>query len=673
MLRACLLRLAITVLLLIVFLSRDGSLAFGGAGFCYPLSRLSVDITSTVSSFGQYHTNVETKSVSGLKCGSEAILKNSCRTGVVYGRRKTSLTGLASNKDIEGRRSSGPLGEKKNNAYRRRGGGLRVTIPLGRRNRSQNREMRSGGGDTDRDFMNCEEPSSHSPNSIVITETPPRGRWRRLRVLRPRNRNEGRGNTDKQSQEERQLPSASSSQRRGGNNRRAKQGRRDETAAENPHEHAKSSTRSITPSTPLSPPPIAEELMEIVTVENVTGDSVRDSHVDVDPIAETKWGTSQEHSDENEDETEESTKKSSKEQRVSFSATAKSSRVLKLDSGNSALLTKYMTQPVERYSVISFYGDADGDSIEDESGGQVSGRRWLIRRLTKQESAPYRSKERAIGNGNRSRPNFLNRRSPTEDADEGPGLAVDTKSENFFRLAVPLKPLIGLDLTPVIDVEVIPPARKIAPSNINFEENERASDHEADSDQKDSNSNGGWRDRIMGKGIDDNEVVRIQSLRVSLLSTEEEVREIMNKKKSLPFRKQQSVKTKIANPAATAVSKNQNVRKMGYEAIGMVDTVAEWTQPHLTFESEITWNEGGANKRKSHDCSITVKSTVATSLTIPPLPISLPLPTALFVKKLGSTITKRVLALVLPRFLRLLESDFKRWANIDAKDKPAEE
>eukprot|EP00957_Ditylum_brightwellii_P097793 7447201-Ditylum_brightwellii.AAC.1 len=112
---------------------------------------------------------------------------------------------------------------------------------------------------------------------------------------------------------------------------------------------------------------------------------------------------------------------------------------------------------------------------------------------------------------------------------------------------------------------------------------------------------------------------------------------------------------------------------MGYAVIGMVDTVAEWTQPHLTLDSKITWNEGGADKRKHHDCSITVKSTVATSLTIPLLPISFPLPTALLVKKIGSIIIEHVLALVLPCFLRLLESDFKCWANIDADNKLTEE
>eukprot|EP00957_Ditylum_brightwellii_P145780 11100513-Ditylum_brightwellii.AAC.1 len=65
--------------------------------------------------------------------------------------------------------------------------------------------------------------------------------------------------------------------------------------------------------------------------------------------------------------------KSSKEQCVSFLAMAKSSHTLKLDGGNSTLLTKYMTQPVECYSAISFYGDTNGDSIEDESGRQLSG------------------------------------------------------------------------------------------------------------------------------------------------------------------------------------------------------------------------------------------------------------------------------------------------------------
>ena len=81
-----------------------------------------------------------------------------------------------------------------------------------------------------------------------------------------------------------------------------------------------------------------------------------------------------------------------------------------------SLFVKYMTQPVEQYSLLSSH-DSDKNDV---------GRRWIVRRLTKLESKPYYSRH------------------------------LNDFENNFFRLAVPFKPIIGWDLTPVIDVKVIP-------------------------------------------------------------------------------------------------------------------------------------------------------------------------------------------------------------------------
>jgi hypothetical protein len=317
-----------------------------------------------------------------------------------------------------------------------------------------------------------------------------------------------------------------------------------------------------------------------------------------------------------------------------------------------------MTQPVEQYSLLSFH-DEEPVKKNMRSGSKRSGtnslkaRRWLVRRLTAEESKRY-----VESNGRGSKSN------------------TPASADNLFRLAVPLLPLIGWDLTPVIDLEVIPPQVKSNTSNIEsrsskWQESSKVSCNSNEHDYDEVSSVGlnrmqkwaplkGIRNRV-GRNPDyvgsDNgqlvPVVKIRSLSVSLLSTQEEVHAAMLGKQ----------------PNSNKLQHHQS-SKMQEEAIGMVGKVEEWLKPHITFEAELSWTDNGegagANKDDinpaSSDSIVTVKSTAITSLTIPKLPSG---PSAFLVTRLGSTLTSKALEICLPRFLRQLERDYYRWSGLD--------
>ena len=314
--------------------------------------------------------------------------------------------------------------------------------------------------------------------------------------------------------------------------------------------------------------------------------------------------------------------------RVTFKATRVSSKAML--SRPVATLTEYMTQPVSQYSLLSFH-DAEGST----KSNQMRSRRWLVRRLTTDEAQRYLDS------------------SSSEVMDES----------NLFRLAVPLLPLIGWDLTPVIDLEVIPPQCD------NFDDSELSSDDDSSSAYLDSRPDSsvdqakwaplrGIRKRIKRsrddrqKDVDgetptdcDSPVVKIRSLRVSLLSTQEEVNEVMSS------------------------NGRKNTRRgsnMQQEALEMVGKVEEWLRPHISFEAELSWNDGLSNigvvAENESLSTVSVKSTAITSLTIPK--ISPAFPSAFLVKRLGATLTSQALAICLPRFLRQLEKDYNRWSGL---------
>jgi len=207
---------------------------------------------------------------------------------------------------------------------------------------------------------------------------------------------------------------------------------------------------------------------------------------------------------------------------------------------------------------------------------------------------------------------------------------------DYFRLAIPLQPLVGIDLTPVIDVAVVSPAS----SSTNI----------LHSDSIDNLSNS---------------EILVQSLRVALLSTTAEVNEAMDGEVKNDGRSRQHSTSQTRRSL-----NNANIAEMGNEAIGAMGKLEEVMKPHLSFVSTISWNAGnndernGARKLLSKDgARLRVQSRVTTSLTIPPeLPVSIP---RVVVSKFGSLVTKRILAIALPQFLRQLELDFERWASLE--------
>ncbi|KAL7543892.1 hypothetical protein ACHAWF_007479 [Thalassiosira exigua] len=319
--------------------------------------------------------------------------------------------------------------------------------------------------------------------------------------------------------------------------------------------------------------------------------------------------------------------------RVTFKATRKSSKAIL--SKPVASLAEYMTQPVSQYSVLSFHDAEESSSIsgsEDKTSLDPTPRRWQVRRLTTEEAQRYISTSVCV---------------EEEVMDES----------NLFRLAVPLLPLIGWDLTPVIDLEVIPP-EPIYDDDANYREAASDSSH---GDQSLPQGNNKWaplkgiRERMQNNGDNSPEgnigdgpsVVKIRSLRVSLLSNQEEVKEVMTNRQ--PNR----------NRGGT----------MQKEAIEMVEKVEDWLRPHIHFEAELSWNDDVINGSARYDSAstVTVKSTAITSLTIPKIPSDIlraTVPSAFLVKRLGATLTSRALAICLPRFLNQLEKDYVRWSGL---------
>lgn len=369
-----------------------------------------------------------------------------------------------------------------------------------------------------------------------------------------------------------------------------------------------------------------------------------------------------------------STARRSNGKRVTFFASKECSRTISLDEEYSQLLDEYMTLPLEQYSVKSFHDGGPNSKME--------GRRWFLRRLDAEESAQYLGAYEPRDNheGYMRNGGLSNDGDGTHNHEHG----------RFFRLVVPLAPLIGVELTPVIDLEVIPALKQSLTMEVNDDMAADDTPTEAASDSQDSmeeklpesaprtrrrplravrrvlrrgrrnQQSDGENEKIIGEINDDIGevgVVRIQSLRVSLLSTEDEVKALMKTRRR--------VSKPIDRP--TQVSQNPSVVQMGTEAIGVVGRVEQAIEPHITFDATITWDQNA-----EVGPSVTVKSTAVTSLTIPKrataLRVPLPLPLGVLVRRIGSLLTKKALEITLPRFLRQLERDLERWARGDDGD-----
>lgn len=326
-----------------------------------------------------------------------------------------------------------------------------------------------------------------------------------------------------------------------------------------------------------------------------------------------------------------------KAERVTFKATREASHSISnnsdsiLSSTQRATLTEYMTQPVEDYSLLSFHDEEDPSlNSASHKHKQVTSRRWFVRRLTHEEAGNYIV-------------------DPSCSA---------VKESNLFRLAVPLKPLIGWDLTPVIDLEVIPPETsddEATSLDHNIEQSTRSPEEE----NRDEVNSSKWRPlKGLRHAVDGarregavRPTVKIRSMSVSLLSTKEEVRQLMSKS--------------FSNENHNGKHIDEKEKGMQVEAIGMVGKVEEWLKPHITFEAELSWQEDITTTKSS---VVTVKSSAVTSLTIPRIPndiIRSTVPSAFLVKRLGATLTSKALEICLPRFLRQLERDYYRWSGIE--------
>jgi hypothetical protein len=326
--------------------------------------------------------------------------------------------------------------------------------------------------------------------------------------------------------------------------------------------------------------------------------------------------------------------------RIQFTAQHTSKRSLEdLDESLLSLLHEYMTQPVEQYSLLSFHEQQhDLTNNKTNKASTIQSRRWIVRRLTTKEAEFYHNRERGGSAWKQQRYNGT--------------------AESFFRLAVPLMPLVGLDLTPVIDLSV-----DVINNNDKSPEIQRGINDNTNTQHL--NNNGRWWSRKEIAALQQHDQVRVRSLRVALLSTDEEVTLAMKGY----VRKSDSYTTSSSSNTNHKPDRNMKLR-MGYEAIGMAGSLEKIIQPHVSFQSVISWSPSssaaGTNANNNNPKPfIKVRTEVATSLTLPPLPLPL-FPSSVVVANLGSMVTKKALSMVLPHFLKVLRNDFCRWANADA-------
>jgi len=234
----------------------------------------------------------------------------------------------------------------------------------------------------------------------------------------------------------------------------------------------------------------------------------------------------------------------------------------------------------------------------DESSEKEWKRRWYVRRLNKEESKSYRKAE--------FYENYFANREGCKDMIES--RAVENAG-NYFRFSIPLKPLTGIDLTPTIDVIVY------SPGSLN-----------------DSNE-------------DVEQDIFLQSLKVSLLERSEGYAD---------------------NRDLSATSMRTSLEAMSPQAIEAIEKLGEVLMPHVQFSSRIFWQSGcedeksRANRlRRKNQTRIGVDTRINSSLFIPnQIPIPIP---SIIISKFCSTVTERVLSILMPRLLKRIEIEFGCW------------
>jgi len=292
--------------------------------------------------------------------------------------------------------------------------------------------------------------------------------------------------------------------------------------------------------------------------------------------------------------------------RVEVSANEKYSRTIILDDESTAIFLEYMNQRAEDYSQIS-----SNESSKNKS------RRWILRGLTDDESIQYQNNSNA--------------------------------KRNYFRLAASLMSIIGLDLTPVVDLEVTPP---------NTHDNNELSTSYDDNVKIPVRLGSRWRRRISSAVNRDVEkipenTIKIRSMRVDLLSTEQEISNAMKTELKDYINKKERIEEDFDTTSFS--SKNRDIQQFGEEAIAMFGKIDENFSPRLEFDTTISWSTIETEKKsKLNKIKVAMTSSILVSLTIPTLPFPVPIPSAVLVKQIGSIIAKRILVLSLPRFLNQL-------------------
>lgn len=280
--------------------------------------------------------------------------------------------------------------------------------------------------------------------------------------------------------------------------------------------------------------------------------------------------------------------------RVKFSAQHQESRSITMDDSYLSLnlLNEYMSRPISSFSIRSFHDDevnsTSSPPAKNNKTKSIQRRRWLVRKLTISEAL-----QDGVSN-------------------------VDLHEERYFRLAVPLMPLVGINLTPVVDFEVLSVQRN------NF----------------------------LLKSEETINMMKIRSMRLSLLSRDDEVEKAMAERRE-----------KIQVPRPTKVSQNENLREIGNNAIEMVSKIEDRIKPYFSFDATITWTDREKfkpNEKRKQYPEICIKASTMASFTWNQTTVVHPF----ILEKISGGLLKRALKFGLVQMLTQIEKDFKLWARL---------
>jgi len=274
--------------------------------------------------------------------------------------------------------------------------------------------------------------------------------------------------------------------------------------------------------------------------------------------------------------------------RLEFKNSKKATKSLSFDKlDRKHLFHEYMRSSPDSFSDQSFYKNTDKKV-----------RRWSVRKLNSEECATYRS-------------------STNLSEDRFRYELMESKG-NYFRFSIPLLPIVGIDLTPIIDAFVY---------------------HSHDIKNEEENS------------------IYVQSVRVSLLSDSFEIsdsKEFIDGDESM---------------------KKLSLSMMAPEVINTLKKLKEIISPRMVLTAKLYWSVGNDSStgqdviqrfRQSKKARLGVDTNLTTSFTIPSsLPVNIP---GIVIRKFCSGIVQKILSTLLPKLLKQIEDDFMRWRIDDASD-----